>query len=225
MAIALDNYASSSAGTGDITFDITPVGTARGLIVYVLTNVEGDEITSVTADGVNVPEATDSPVLNTTGEDGGAHCFFLGSGIPSGTLTIVVTTSGTSTTKIAGAITLTASNDTSVVDTNLLISNSQANPSVVLSLGGVECFCAFGAWTGIGNLTAPFTNWTERLDHDFGNQGGVIGTYNITGTTDVTAGFTAGADDVALHAIAIRENAGGGGTVKISKMALMGIGS
>lgn len=211
-AVAFDNYASSSETTGDISFDITPVGTARGLIVYVLTNAEGDEITSVTADGVSMTEVADSPALNTTGEDGGSHCFFLGSSIPAGTLTIAVTTSGTSTTKIAGAVTLTADQDTSVVDTDLLISTAVSNPSVTLSLSGISCFAMIGAWSGLGNLSmSPLTNWTQRLEHDYGNQNALIYTYDIVGTTDVLAGYTAGSDDTALHAIAIRENAAPGG--------------
>lgn len=211
-AIAYDNSAVSSAGTGDISFDIVPVGTVRGLIVYIITNVEGDEITSVTADGVSLSEATDSPILNTTGEDGGAHCFFLGSGIPSGTLTIAVTTSGTATTKIACAVTLTASQNTSVVDTGSVVSNSDDNPATTLVLGGVSSFCMIGFWTGLGNGSGtPFTNWTNRLSHDYGNQNAGSNTYDIIGTTDVSAGYTAGADDVAMHAIAVRENAAAAG--------------
>lgn len=212
--VAFDNYASSAAGTGDISFDITPVGTARAVIVFVLTNVEGDEITSATADGTAMTECTDSPALNTAGEDGGAHCFFLGSSVPTGTLTIAVTTSGTTTTKIAGAVTLTASADVEVVDTNFVVSNSDDNPAVTLSLASRTSFAMIGAWSGIGTGTAPFTNWTERLDHDFGNQTGTIKTYDIVSTTDVSAGYTAGADDVAMHAIAVSETAGGGSTLK-----------
>ena len=223
MAVAFDNYASSTAGTGDISFDIVPVGTVRGLIVFVITNVEGDEITSVTADGAAMTEVTDSPALNTTGEDGGTHCFFLGSSIPTGTLTIAVTTSGTATTKIAGAITLTAGADTEVVDTASVISNADDNPATTLALGGATCFCAIGAWSGIGTGTTPFTDWTEKLDHDFGNQTGTIKTYDIVGTTDVTAGYTAGSDDVAMIAIAVKESAGVGG-VTVKNLAALGVG-
>ena len=223
MSVAFDAFTASSAGTGDISFTHTPVGSPRAVIVYVLTNVEGDEITSVSYGGVAMTQTTDSPTLNTAGEDGGSHCFFLGSSIPTGAQTVAVTTSGTTTTKIAGCVTLTASNDTEVVDTASLVSNSQMNPTVTLSLGGRECFAMIGSWTGIGNLTSPFTGWTERLDHDFGNQGGVINTYDTIGTTDVSAGFTAGADDVALHAIAVSETAGGGG-VTVKQLAALGVG-
>ena len=215
-AVQYDNYAElGSTTTGDFNFDITPVGTARGVLVYVITNVEGDEITSVTADGTSMTEVTDSPTLNTAGEDGGAHCFFLGSSIPAGTLTIAVTTSGSTTTKYAGAVTLTASQDTSVVDTNNLISNNTATTSVTLSLGSVSSFCMIGFWTGLnapGNY-APLTGWTSRNETDFGNQCGGIYTYDTVDTADVTAGYSnSGGDDVALHAIAVRENAAAGGS-------------
>lgn len=214
-AVAFDAYTSSTAGTGDISFDHTPVGTARGLIVYVITDNQGDEITSVTADGTAVPEVTDSPQLNTTGEDGGSHCFFLGSSIPTGTLTIAVTTSGTATTKIAGAVTLTANQDTSVVDTNGLVSDGILDPSVTLSLGGVSSFAMVGAWHGTESAAkiAPLSGWTQRLEHDYGTTFGIIYTYDTVGTTDVTAGVdSTETDDVALHGIAVRENAAGGAT-------------
>lgn len=226
MAIAFDAYASNTTnGTGNFSWTHTPVGTPKGAIVYVLCNGSGaDEITSVTYGGTAMTQITSSPVLNTTGELGSAHGFFLGSSVPTGAQTVSVTTSGTATTKIGGSVTVTASNDTSVVTQGTVSSNSQANPSTTLSLGGVSCFCMFGAWSGIGNLSqTPFANWTERTAFDFGNQNGFIHTYNTIGTADVSAGYTAGADDVALHAVAIRESAGGSTTYPVN-MCLMGIG-
>lgn len=213
-AVAFDAYTSSAETTGDISFDHVPVGTVKGVIVHVIQNgITVAGVLGVTADGVALAEVADSPVTNTTGELGETSTWFLGSSVPSGTLTIAVDTILGTEVGIAGCTTLTADQDTSVVDTASLVSNNSTNPSVTLSLGGVSCFAMIGAWSGIGNNTySPFTNWTQRLEHDFGNQGGLIYTYDIVGTTDVTAGYTAGGDDVALHAIAIRENAGAAAT-------------
>src|SRR3990167_6273577 len=95
--------------TGDFAFDHTPVGTPRGIIVFVLVNLAGtDEITGVTYGGDAMTEVANSPVLDTSGELGGAHCFFLGTSIPTGTQSVSVTTCGTATEKDAACISLTA---------------------------------------------------------------------------------------------------------------------
>ena len=212
-AVAFDAYTSSAETTGDISFDHVPVGTVKGVIVHVIQNgITVPGVLGVTADGVALTEVADSPVTNTTGELGETSTWFLGSSVPSGTLTIAVDAILGTEVGIAGCTTLTADQDTSVVDTASVLSNSDDNPATTLSLGGVSCFAMIGAWSGLGNLSmSPFSGWTQRLEHDFGNQNGLVYTYDTVGTTDVTAGYTAGSDDVAMHAIAVRENAAGGG--------------
>ena len=212
-AIAYDNFTSSTGGTGDYAFDHTPVGTPRGAIVYVIVNgVSVAGVTGVTYGGTAMTQVSLSPALNATGELGACHTFFLGSSIPTGTQSVSVDATLGTEVSVAGCTTLTAAQDTSVVTTGKVESNSDDNPSVTLSLGGVSSFCMIGAWSGLGNLSmAPFTGWTDRFEHDFGNQNGLIYTYDTVGTTDVAAGYTAGSDDVAMIAVAIRENAAPGG--------------
>lgn len=224
MAIAYDAFTSNAGGTGDYSFTHTPVGTPRGVIVYCIFNGAAIGITGITYGGVAMAETANSPASNLTGELGASHCFFLGSGIPTGAQTVAIDVPLGTEVSVAGCITLTAGNDTSVVTTGKFESNNQMNPSLTLSLGGVSSFCALGAWSGqgaVGNIT-PLTGWTDRFENDFGNQVGVVYTYDTIGTADVTAGYTAGGDDVALHALAVRENAGGASTVK--KLASMGVG-
>ena len=212
-AVAFDAFTSSTGGTGDYSYSHTPVGTPRGAIVHVIVNGLAVGITGVTYGGTSMTEVAESPATNSTGELGSTHTFFLGTSVPAGMQTVAVDATLGTEVSVSGCVTLTADQDTSVVDTGVVISNNQVDPSVTLSLGGVSCFAMIGAWSGIGNLTmAPLTGWTDRFEHDFGNQNGLIYTYDTVGTSDVTAGYTAGGDDVALHAIAIRENAAVGGT-------------
>lgn len=209
-AVAFDAHTSSAGGTGDYTYDHVPVGTVRGVIVHVIVNGLAVGISGVTADGAALTEVAESPVTNATGELGSCHTFFLGSSIPAGTLTIAVDATLGTEVSVSGCTTLTADQDTSVVDTGIVLSDGASNPSVTLSLGSVSSFVMIGAWSGLGNLSmAPNTGWTERFEHDYGNQNALIYTYDTVGTTDVAAGYTAGSDDVAMHAIAVRENAGG----------------
>lgn len=207
-AVAFDAFTSSTGGTGDYSYDHVPVGTVKGVIVHVIVNGLAVGISGVTADGAALTEVAESPVTNSTGELGSCHTFFLGSSVPAGTLTIAVDATLGTEVSVSGCVTLTADGDTSVVDTGIVLSDGQSNPSVTLALGGVSSFCMIGAWSGLGNLSmSPTTGWTERFEHDFGNQNGLIYTYDTVGTSDVAAGYTAGADDVAMHAIAVRDNA------------------
>ncbi len=223
MAIAFDAFTSSNGGTGDYSFSHTPVGTPKGVIVEVVVNGLVGTVSGVTYGGTAMTEVANSPASNTTGELGGCHCFFLGSGITAGAQTVAVDMLLGTEVSIAGCVTLTANNNTSVVTTAKVESNSLQDPSTTLSLGAVTSFCMIGAWSGIGNLTmTPLTNWTDRFEFDFGNQNALIYTYNTIGSTDVTAGYTAGSDDFAMHAIAVRENAGAAATTK--PFTLLGVG-
>jgi len=222
MAVAFDVF-SSSTGTGTLSHTHTPVGTPRGIIAILVSVAGTDSANAATYGGVAMTEVALSPEVLTGGETGNVSVFFLGSSVPSGAQTAQITVNDAEA-KAFGVISLTASNDTEVQDTSSLQSTSQGNPSVTLSLGGKDCFCALGAYSGIGNGSiAPLTNWTERLEHDFGNDEAYFATYNTIGSVDVTAGYTAGADDVALIAIAVTESTGGGG-VTVKTLAALGVG-
>ena len=212
-AVAFDNAATLTTTTGDGSFDIVPVGTVRAVVVYVVVDGVNVGITAVTADGAALTETADSPTTKLTGEAGSSHCFFLGSSIPAGTLTIAIDTTLGTEVICAVAVTLTADQDTSVVDTASFTSDNDSNPSVTLGLGGISSFCMLGALSGQNNPASvtPLTNWTSRLENDFGVSNGVVYTYDTVDTTDVAAGYTAANDDIILHAVAIRENAAAGG--------------
>lgn len=214
-AIAFDAVTTNAQTTGDLSFSHTPVGTPRGVLVYVVTNAVGsDEVVGITYGGTAMTETASSPVVNSTGELGASHCFFLGSSVPAGAQTVAVDV-GAGTVSIAACVTVTAANDTSVVTTGSVLSNNTATTTTTLLLGGVSSFCMTGFWTGLNAVTnfAPLTGWTERIENDFTSQCAGIYTYDTVGTTDVSAGYTnSGGDDAALHNIAIRENAVVGGS-------------
>lgn len=213
MAIAFDAFTSNTGGTGDYSFTHTPVGTPRGVLVHVLMNGANIGVSGVTYGGVAMVEASSSPASNLTGELGAAHCFFLGSTVSSGAQTVSVDVTLGTEVSCAGCTTVTADQDTSIVAQGTVVSDNQSDPAVTLGLGGITCFAMLGAWTGIGNLTMAATaGWTERFEFDFGNQNALVYTYDTIGSTDVLAKYLQAADDVAMHAIAIRENAVAGAT-------------
>lgn len=207
MAVAFDAVSAATQGTGNLSWTHTPVGTPRGVKVHIRHDNNVDEVSGVTYGGVAMTEVAGSPNILATSEQGVVYGYFLGAGLPTGPQTVVVTVTG-STAKDAMAITVTAGGDTELQDVDATInSGSLENPSVTLSLGGKTCFCSIGFLSGIpdpANVT-PFTNWTSRSEVDYGAFTSAVYTYDIIGTTDVTAGWTQVADDAVAIAMAIME--------------------
>lgn len=210
-APAYDAVSNVAAGTANLSWTHTPVGTPRAVIVFVVQNAAGtDEVSSVTYGGTSMTEVSGSPNLHATGETGVVYAYFLGSGIPSGAQTVDVNVSGAAS-KRAVAYTLTANADTEIVDSDgTITSNSQSNPSATLSLssrtswGGIAFHSGQNAVSG----TTPLGSWTGDLEHDFGPQ--VAGWYrfNTIGTSDVTAGWTQTAEDAVMIGVAVSEKQG-----------------
>lgn len=217
MAIAFDAAATGTKTTdgtnGTLSWTHTPVGTPRGVVVYAPVQAinANFDVTGVTYGGVAMTEVAGSPNNKTTGETGQVSAWFLGSSIPTGAQSVVVSYATTATPDIAfSSLTYTADQDCSIVDVDATISSdSLENPSVTLSLGGVACACSIGFVSGQNDVSGitPLANWTSRQETDTGIKTLGVYTYDIVGSTDVTAGWTQTADDAVAIAIAIRENA------------------
>lgn len=217
MTVAFDAFSSSAAGTGNLSWTHTPVGTPRGVIVLVVRTGDDPEGPSVTYGGVAMEQTSNSPVINLVNEFGVVQCFILGSGIPTGAQTVVVNTVGTNATKRAVAITVTAATNTEFVSERSVSSGSLANPSVVLGLLGRTCFVAEGFFSG-QNAPAditPLTGWTSMLEHDFGTKTAGWYRYNTIGSADVTTGWTQTADDAVMISVAISEVQAGAALVRV----------
>ena len=208
MAVAFDAFTASTAGIGNLTITHSPVGTPRAAIVFVVQNANAnDRVSGVTYGTDAMTEMTGSPLAKGTGQTSVIYGYFLGTSIPTGDQTVTVTVTA-GATKQAGVITLTAGADTTIQDVDATItSDSLENPSVTLSAGGNTVFAAIGFHSGIpdpANIT-PLTNWTARLEEDFGSATGGWYTFDTIGASDVTAGWTQGADDAQMIAVAVTE--------------------
>ena len=208
MTVAFDAFSNVAAGTGNLSWTHTPVGTPRAVIVQVSQHVGStDEISSVTYGSETMTEVAGSPNTHTSAETNTIYTFFLGTSIPTGAQTVTVTVSGASN-KRAGAITLTASSDCEVIDSDGTIdSDSQENPLVTLSLASRTSFATIVFFSGHvdPSLITPLTNWTDRLEHDWGSAVSGWYTYDTIGSADVTAGWNQSADDAVAIALAVSE--------------------
>ncbi len=205
MAVAFDAFSNVAAGTGDLSWTHTPVGTPRGVKVDIVENGGTNGVTGVTYGGVAMELVAAN--TKTSGEAGTVITYFLGKSIPTGAQTISVTVSD-AVSKLAGATTVTASTDTCWISTDVSIgSDSIVNPSSTLNLLGKTCFVSLAGHSGQGAVTGttPTTGWTSRLEHDFGAQVATWYTYNTISTADVACGWTQTADDAVMVALAITE--------------------
>src|ERR1041384_6644018 len=119
MAVAYDAVSESHTGAGgsiseaSFSWTHTPVGTPRGVLLYVFSNatqVGPGTVVTATYGGVSMT-ALGTTASDSAGELGGVRALFLGSSIPTGAQTVTVTRPNTAVEMYAIAITVTAAAD------------------------------------------------------------------------------------------------------------------
>ena len=187
------------------SFTHTPVGgDPRGVLVVLAQDIDDRVPSAVTYGGISMAEVTGSPNRKSTGEAGLVSAWFLGTGIPTGAQTVTITAAIRE--RLIACYSVTANGDMVVEDTDVTInSDSVANPTATLSLGGRVCFCAQAVYSGttvtaVTGWTADQTIWQGAGHHS-------VQSFDTIGSTDVTAGWTQGADDAVGIGVAIREAA------------------
>lgn len=212
MAIAYDasTQASTSLGTSPFTFNHTPVGTPKGVFVFLSSaNNRLDEVTSITYGGVAMG-AYRAGTWDTTGEIRTAQVWFLGSGIPTGTQTVSIAHDGTATSKWFTCLTVTATGDTHLAGTGTgTAADDQANPSVTITGISGASYGAALLFSGLPDTTSitAGSGMTMRQQVDFGaNTGHLESSTSENASGNLVMGFTATTDDVAMVAIAIEED-------------------
>lgn len=208
MAIAFDAATESerTATTDPWTFTHTPVGTPKG--VALLADHGGgttDFIVTVTYGGValaRVQSNTDS-----SGEQGRSYLYFLGAGIPTGAQTVEIDLTSATTTDIHFVcITMTASTDTALVDSDG-VNEDVANPSVTLQYAGRTCFAVAILWGGLPNVGDYTAGASCTMVHqmDFGNAVSSCVRQTTPGTSDFAISVSGAIDDVGFSAAAFSE--------------------
>lgn len=220
VAIAFDNVSEATGGTGNLTWNHDPIGTPRGVIVFIAQQDEPFGVTGVTYGGTAMTEVTGSPINRIDGEDAAAYAFFLGASVPTDDPAEIIVSTDVADAREAMAVTVTAAQDTEVVATDVTLNSSgDNNPSATLALGGATSFVAEGFFSGSSTESSSTarTNWTKRFGmENFINASSGFMTYDIIGSTDVTVGYVnAASEDVTLIAVAIKESAAGGTTSKL----------
>ena len=230
MTVEYDNSNNFTGFGGNATATVAPVGTVRGAIGIVQQGTnDSDTVTGMTCGGVAMTRV--GRFVGTNSEHTVIYVYFLGAGIPAGSLDFVATTNA-SAGKVTTGITLTAAADTEFnIATMVMDSASENDPRVNFAIGGIESFVCQAFTSGksqVANISAK-TNWVQQVIGDMGALVSGVHTYDIVGTADVECGYdnTGAADNAQIVGIAVNEVSGGGAvTTPISVGAVVtGVGS
>ena len=126
-AVAFNTSSESHTGTTgstnqtSFTWQHSPSGTPQGVVVFVYTWADADYVSTVTYGGVTMTEISQGEASDTATEPGRVTTFFLGSSVPTGNQNVVVNRTNNSTTMYATAATVTASYDTEVYTSGIVL--------------------------------------------------------------------------------------------------------
>lgn len=215
MAVGFDAATeSATASTGSTSvpsFSWSHTGAVsgvKGVLVFTFVNANADDATSVTYGGVTVPVVTGGRALDTATEAGDCKAWFLGSGVPQGTQTVVVNRNNNANVMYAVAITVTALVDTATTGIVLLNDNQAlAQQNVDDGSPGTNSMRFAGVNSGLGTHPPAGANSTEL--HFFPATAGARSISTVRETTagqgSRPVGFSASTDDVAAVHLAIYE--------------------
>lgn len=217
MTVARDAVLESATftTTSPHTFTFTPVGTPKGILVFVAHGTVSTDLINgaVTYGGVAMTRiATNGFAQATAGEVGASYAYFLGSSIPTGAQTVSITHTGSADVKWAICASMTAAADTEVGASGKL-ENTQTSPQLALDTGGTSSlrYCILYSGTNAPGNAAVLTGMeanTIGVSHDFGAFSAVLGQQTDAVSGSFTIGFTLGVTDTAFIAAAIQEAGG-----------------
>lgn len=212
-AVAHDAVTESHTGTtgntssASFTFSHDPVGTPRGILVYVYTISATKKVTGVTYDGEAMTEVSGGAAVDTATEPGRVDTFFLGTGInTTDPANVVVSRTNDATVMYAVAVSVTASADTEVTGIVLQQENAAlTEENVTDGSPGSDSLRYAGSYYGGASPPTKGTNSTDMVSIDFGAFGVSTVRETTAGQGSRPVGFSAASDDRATVHLAVRE--------------------
>jgi hypothetical protein len=214
-SVAFDASSESHTGTtgsvsqSSFSWTHTPVGTPKGVLIFVWNDGTAAQTTSITYGGVNVPAVSGGAAVDTAGETGRMTAFYLGSGLPTGAQTVTVNRNNNTTELWAVAITITATGNTQVYEPGIVLvqeDGTLAVQSVTDGSPGTNSLRFAGAYSGLASPPAAGTGSTLLQNFDTGNFVGAVVRETTAGQGARNVGVSSGtADDRAAVHLAVRE--------------------
>lgn len=217
MAVAWDALSESSAGTtgntssSSFSWTHTPAGTPKAIIVFTFVNANADDATAVTYGGVSMTAVSGGRAVDTAGEAGDCKAWFLGSSIPTGAQTIVVTRNNNANAMYGACHSATASGDTEVYLPGIVLLQGDgtfAEQNVDDGSPGTNSLRFAGTQSGNSSQFIPGANstWDTGATIDYGVRVCVTVRETTAGQGSRPVGFSYGtSDDRAAVHLAVRE--------------------
>ncbi len=204
--VAWGNATEFTGTANPTTASHAAVANTKGVVVFIMQpTVNTDFVTGVTYGGVAMTRV--GTQVDTSASGGRIYTYFLGSGIPSGTQTVNVARSQTTTTihVVVNGIVAGATDTTEIV-----ASAGQAGPiadqMLTIYVGGRQCIGLVAMESSIDNLLGSGTEPTgqERVfDHDFGGDTSLVSRRTTPDNSNVTMGWTMNQGRVEQMAVAV----------------------
>lgn len=215
MAVAWDSQSESHTGTTgntsstSFTWNHTPVGTPRAVVVFTFVNANADDATSVTYGGVSMTAVSGGRAVDTAGEAGDCKAWFLGSSIPTGVQAVVVNRNNNANVMYAACHAFTAGADTEPTGVVLLQGDGTfAEQNVDDGSPGTNSVRVAGANSGNSSQGIAGANSTLSVNSciDYGVRVCVTVYETVAGQGSRPVGFSYGtSDDRAAVHLAVRE--------------------
>lgn len=216
MAVALDATSESHSGTSgsasetSFSWTHTPVGTPKGILVFVH-GIGGTFLNpTVTWGGLSIPAVTGGDAIDTAGEQGRTFAFFLGSGLSSRADDVVVVSRDSNVAVgYATALTVTADGDTAVYEAGIVIVEEDATiaeQSVDDGSPGSNSLRVAGLYSGLQTGPSAGANSTLAQSIDLGGTWCGLAYETTPGQGSRSVGFSSGtSDDTAAVHLAITD--------------------
>lgn len=211
VAYNLISQATNSTGT-NITWTHGTAISPRGVLVITFVLADADDATAVTYGGITVNAVSGGRALSTGFGD--CKIWFLGSGIPTGSQTVVVTRTNNSNTIYAVAVTFSADTDTSVSGIVLDTTTAATLTETTVS-GPAGCLCVGAVNANYLDINAAVKVLNENI-LDGANSTWMNGSANNTGSSPITGGREGIYDFGTRSCGVVRRNSTGGGLVGFS---------
>jgi hypothetical protein len=225
-----ESHTGTTGSTNQSTFSWShaPGGTARGVLVFVYSNIDATEMaTDVTYGGVALAKITEQ--VNGSAEPGTISLWYLGSSIPTGTQTVVVTRVTNAVVMYATAATVSALADTEVYTNGVLGEQSigtLVEQNVTDGSPGTNSVRFAGVLSGLASPPPAGANSTLLQSIDYGQRGNSFVRETAAGQGSRPVGFSGASDDKCALYAAVREagnNKSGSASVSVSVTATASI--
>jgi hypothetical protein len=221
VAVAYDAVTETAlfdvGSANPFTFTHTPVGTPKGVVLFLFTDGGATDPFdgAVSYGGVAMSAVSGGRAVDSAGEAGSTKAYFLGSSIPTGAQTVsIIHNTGVSGNLYAVCVTVTASADTEISGTPVLVEGDGTLAEQNVGTGAASALRFAGLFSGISTIPSAGANSTSITTDPIGTRSRGVVRETTAGAGSRPVGYSSGtSDDRAVVHLSVAESGGGGGAV------------